>query len=149
MKRSGFKRPQLERKRTVHTPAPAGLSARVIMARCDEAAEPVHKENPVRHEGYRRLVAQLPCIACGKVGRSQHAHENEGKGKGLKVDDRRAMPLCADEPGQEGCHTKFDQYRLLPGGHDAHDEQGRTWSAQTRAEIEAAGLWPKNLPRIA
>ena len=31
MKRTGFKRPQIERKRTVHTPAPEGLAARVSM----------------------------------------------------------------------------------------------------------------------
>lgn len=147
MKRSSFKRPQIERKRTVHTPAPAGLAARVSMARCDTTAKPVHKENPVRHEGYRRLVAAMPCINCGKERRSQHAHENDGKGKALKVDDRRAMPLCADEPGKEGCHTRFDQYRLLPGGREAHVEQGRIWSAQTRAAIEAMGLWPENLPK--
>src|SRR5690606_4836696 len=86
-----------------------------------------------------------PCINCGKADRSQHAHENEGKGKALKLDDRRAMPLCCDEPAREGCHTKFDQYRLLPGGREAHVEQGRIWSAQTRAAILADGLWPARL----
>lgn len=104
------------------------------------------KDEAIHHEGYRRLVAALPCIHCGKANRSQHAHENEGKGKALKLDDRRAMPLCADEPGAEGCHTKFDQYRLLPGGREAHIEQGRAWAQLTRTAIQLAGLWPKKLP---
>lgn len=107
----------------------------------------VAKDEAVRSEPYRRLVASLPCAHCGKPGRSQHAHENDGKGKALKLDDRRAMPLCADEPGREGCHTRFDQYRLVPGGHDAHIELGRTWASQTRERIEALGLWPASVPR--
>lgn len=110
------------------------------------AIQAAPKENAIEHEGYRRLVAARPCIHCRKANRSQHAHENEGKGKGLKLDDRRAMPLCCDEPGAEGCHTQFDQYRLLPGGRAAHVAQGRIWAAQTRADITAEGLWPKNLP---
>jgi hypothetical protein len=106
------------------------------------------KENAIRHEGFRRIVASMNCINCGKANRSQHAHENHGKGRSLKVDDRRGMPLCADEPGQLGCHTLFDQYRLLPGGRLAHIEAGRMWSALTRDDIEAAGMWPANLPRL-
>lgn len=112
----------------------------------DRRAEPVEKESAVRSETYRRLVASLPCIHCGKVGRSQHAHENDGKGKGLKLDDRRAMPLCADEPGAAGCHTLFDQYRLLPGGRQAHVEKGREWAARTRAWLVERDLWPPVLP---
>jgi hypothetical protein len=57
------------------------------------------------------------------------------------------MPLCADEPGLQGCHAAFDQYILLDGGRAAHVEQGRTWAAQTREAIETAGLWPQNLPK--
>lgn len=107
----------------------------------------VPKENAVEHEGYRRLVASFPCAHCGIEGYSQHAHENENKGKSLKLDDRRAMALCCARPGVEGCHTPFDQYRLLPGGREAHVEQGRIWAAEARARIEALGLWPKNLEK--
>lgn len=148
MIRSSFKRPTLQRVRTVHKPIPP--EQRRGAAMCVSSAEPaqaIPKENALEHEGYRRLVAAFNCIHCGKADRSQHAHENEQKGKGLKLDDRRAMPLCADEPGLEGCHTKFDQYRLLPGGREAHVEQGRIWSRITRAAVEASGLWPKNLPK--
>lgn len=109
-------------------------------------AAPVEKDKPLRSEPYRRLVATLPCIHCGAEGYSQHAHENAGKGKGMKADDRRAMPLCCARPGIEGCHAAFDQYRLLPGGRDAHHAQGRAWAKQTRQQIYESGQWPKNVP---
>lgn len=146
--RSGFKRPQIERKRTVHKPVPEHLRRNASMTPVGSTSfSPIDKENALRSESYRRLVAALPCKACGKVGRSQHAHLNEGKGKGLKLDDRQAMPLCCDEPGRDGCHPQFDQYRLVPGGRAAHIALGRRWADETRAEILAAGQWPKNLPR--
>lgn len=105
------------------------------------------KECVIRHEGYRRLVANMRCCWCGREGRSNHAHENEGKGKGLKLDDRRAMPLCVDDMGQHGCHTAFDRYSLIDGGRPAHVELGKVMARNTRELIAAAGLWPKNLPR--
>ena len=104
------------------------------------------KDKPLRSERYRRLVAALPCSFCGIAGYSQHAHENEGKGKGLKVDDRRAMPLCCARPGIEGCHIAFDQYRLVPGGRAAHVELGRELAMQTRQQIRESGQWPAKLP---
>lgn len=147
MKRgTGFKRKVYERTRTVHKPIPIEQRRGVVaMVEASPIAQ-APKENALSSEAYRRLVAALPCANCRRVGRSQHAHENEGKGKSLKLDDRRAMPLCCDEPGREGCHVQFDQYRLLPGGREAHVAQGRIWAAQTRAEIFARGLWPKRLP---
>ena len=122
------------------------LTRPVNVARILDLVVAAPKENAIEHEGYRRLVAAFDCIHCGKANRSQHAHENEQKGKSLKLDDRRAMPLCCDEPGAEGCHTKFDQYRLLPGGREAHVAQGRIWARITRMAIEVSGHWPKNLP---
>ena len=107
---------------------------------------PIEKDSPLRSEPYRRLVAALPCAHCGIEGYSQHAHENDGKGKGMKVDDRRAMPLCCTRPGIEGCHAAFDSYRLLPGGRDAHHAQGRAWAQQTRTRIYESGQWPKKVP---
>ena len=104
------------------------------------------KECAIRHEGYRRLVASMRCCWCGREGRSNHAHENEGKGLGLKLDDRRAMPLCVDDMGQHGCHYAFDQYSLIDGGRYAHVELGRAMAAATRQAIFKAGKWPKGLP---
>ncbi|WP_200844033.1 hypothetical protein [Pantoea sp. 18069] len=107
------------------------------------------KDDVVRCEAYRRLVACLPCAWCGICGRSQHAHENMGKGMGLKVDDRRGLPLCCDHPGRAGCHPAFDQYRLLSGGREAHRTWGARMAAATRALILKSGQWPKHLPQWA
>ena len=142
-----FKRKPYERKRTVHKPIPPSQQRSASFARADGWHEAVEKENMLRSEAYRRLFPRFPCINCGKVGRSQHAHTNGGKAKGMKNDDRDAMPLCADEPNSVGCHTLFDLYRLIPGGREAHVEQGKQWAAETRHQIESMGLWPKNLPR--
>lgn len=118
----------------------------VALVSSDEAAPTVTKDNPLRHEGYRRLVASMPCAWCGRQGRSNHAHENSGKGKAMKVDDRRAMPLCVDDMGQHGCHTAFDQYALIDGGKEAHAELGARMAKATRNAIRSAGKWPKTLP---
>lgn len=142
-----FSRKTYERKRTVHTPIPLHLRRNASMGPIETMHEAIEKENPVRSEAYRRLVAAMPCACCGSVGRSQHAHTNAGKAKGMKNDDRDAMPLCADGIGLVGCHTLFDQYRLILGGREAHVAIGSRWAAETRAQIEASGLWPANLPR--
>ena len=65
-----------------------------------------------RNEDLRRAIASLPCMECGLEGQSQHAHGNSlvwGKGRGIKSHDWAAFPLCADQPGKIGCHTKHDQ----------------------------------------
>lgn len=119
----------------------------VALVSSDEAIfSPVTKDAPVRHEGYRRLVASMPCAWCGCQGRSNHAHENSGKGMAMKVDDRRAMPLCVDDMGQNGCHTTFDQYALIDGGKEAHAELGARMAKATRSAVRSAGKWPKTLP---
>lgn len=152
MIRSGFKRTPVAHPIRLRDrePLPPRLTAIAVvnasMAPVSRMSDAIPKEDAIHHEGYRRLVAALDCINCGKANRSQHAHENDGKGKALKLDDRRAMPLCADEPGADGCHTQFDQYRLLPGGREAHVLQGRIWANQTRLAIALAGQWPKTLP---
>ena len=110
-------------------------------------ATALKKDAPARSEAYRRIVAAMPCANCGIAGYSQHAHANEGKGMGIKTDDRAGFPLCAPRPGIEGCHAAFDQYRLLAGGRDGHAAAGERWAAQTRAAVERAGKWPERLPR--
>lgn len=69
-------------------------------------------------EPYRRLVAAMPCAWCDAEGRSQAAHINSlalGKGRALKPPDWAIFPLCADGPGERGCHWKYDQGPGLPG----------------------------------
>ena len=107
---------------------------------------PRPKQAPVRSEAYRRAVASMPCASCGIEGFSQHAHENDGKGKAQKLDDRRAMPLCCTRLDSEGCHVRFDQYRLLPGGRQAHIDAGRRWARETRQKIAETGNWPAKVP---
>lgn len=102
------------------------------------------KDEAVRSEPYRRLVAALPCMNCQRRGPSQAAHLPPD-GKSLKQDDRETFPLCADGPRRRGCHTKFDQYELFP--REEAMKQGRKWAAKTRALIAAAGKWPKKLAK--
>ena len=153
MKRTGFK-PSVphreardpDRVRSMPTVTPGAFRAPQPVA--TTPAEPVNKDAPVRSEAYRRAVASLPCAYCGIEGYSQHAHENDGKGARMKVDDRRAVALCCSSPGIEGCHVAFDQYRLVPGGRDAHADLGRALAEQTRNRLNALGLWPAGVPQF-
>lgn len=151
MKRSGFKskapaRPAADPDRVRTTPTATPGAWRAPQPIAFVAAVPVLKDDALRSEPYRRLVAAMPCAHCRIEGLSQHAHENLGKGLGLKVDDRKGMPLCCTQPGREGCHEQFDQGRLLPGGREAHREAGARWAAETRADIINKGQWPAKLP---
>jgi hypothetical protein len=118
---------------------------RGVMAKVDEVVRAVPKEEPLRCEKYLRLVAALPCKCCGRMGRSQAAHLPP-IGKSTKQDDRLTFPLCADELGALGCHSKYDRYILFP--REQAMRQGERWAADTRAQIRMAGAWPKNLPHF-
>lgn len=102
------------------------------------------KENAVRSEPYRRLVALLDCAYCGIGDLSQAAHPPP-TGKGMKEDDRECIPLCSTRPGAVGCHFLFDQMKLMSR------TRMRVWAAavaaDTRELIAGNGMWPKGLPR--
>lgn len=87
------------------------------------------KDGTFRSEKYRAAVAARPCAYCGTEGRSQAAHIGgvaQGKGGARKVSDARLLPLCADQMGAVGCHTKFDHHRL-----PFHDlEAAAAWAEQ-------------------
>lgn len=104
----------------------------------------VPKDEPVRSEPYRRLVAARACKACGIQGYSQAAHVPPD-GRGIKQDDRLTFPLCCTRPGVTGCHVEFDQWRMFPRADAV--AMGLRWAADTRAGIEAEGNWPPRLPR--
>ena len=151
---AGFKRPTYaartarEQDDTPSTaPARPRAPCNAVMTPVQGTVSSIAKENALRSEPYRRLVAALPCAYCRREQHSQHAHENENKGKALKLDDRRAMPLCADDPGVLGCHSRFDRYALFIDRAE-HIRMGRQWAAETRAQIEQSGQWPKNLPKM-
>lgn len=101
------------------------------------------KEDVVRSEPYRRLVAGLPCKSCGIQGYSQAAHVPPDA-KGTKQDDREIFALCCTRMGITGCHVEFDQYRMFPKSQARLI--GRAWAADTRRQIIAMRLWPKSLP---
>lgn len=142
-----FARKHAHRVRSYPSAIPEGQRRNAVFARMDvPAAPPIAKAEPVRSEAYRRLVAALPCINCGRFGHSQHAHTNAGKAKGMKNDDRDAMPLCADAPGRIGCHRRFDTYELFLDRAE-HVRIGKVWASETRKAILDSGYWPANLPR--
>lgn len=120
-----------------------------VMACASAPAAPVPKAELLESEPYRRAVAALRCMWCGIEGFSQHAHLNLGKGLSLKTDDRTGFPLCSTRPGVEGCHTAYDQYRLVPGGREGHRAYGLEWGRITRATILDSGQWPPRLPAWA
>lgn len=135
----GFARPQIERK-----PQPLYKLARPCSAAVvSSMAVPVPKQDVVRSESYRRLVASLPCIACGIEGFSQHAHGNQGKGMAWKVCDLFSFPLCCDQPDRQGCHPKLDQGALFPKAIRRDVEQ--EWSRRTVRFLIGAGKWPQGL----
>ena len=101
------------------------------------------KENVIRSEPYRRLVASYPCKACGIAGFSQAAHPSTGRGGGMKTDDRRCFPLCCARPGVMGCHAAFDQGAMFTKTVRRMVEDA--WGADTRKQIAADNKWPKNL----
>ncbi len=107
VKRSGFASQWQPREKTERTLTPI---------RVPVPSEPVFNPQPkheyVRDKAYRRFVGSLACFVCGRPGRSQAAHSNshaDGKGGAIKASDTALFPLCADEPGEIGCHTRHDQ----------------------------------------
>lgn len=103
----------------------------------------IPKSQPVRSEAYRRVVASLPCIACGIQGYSQAAHLPPD-GKGIKQGDDLIFPLCCVRVGVPGCHQDYDQYRLF--NKQTAVTVGRAWAADTQRRIYAMRLWPKGVP---
>lgn len=156
MKRTPMKRTAWPRRKPVDPPAVmvigaripgmATLRAKASMAMISGHAAAIPKENAVRSEEYRRLVAKLPCKQCGIAGFSQAAHPNTGKGAGLKTDDRLCFPLCVDRPGVQGCHSLFDQHALY--SRAARRAIEPAWGADTRRQIATMGLWPSKLERM-
>ena len=82
-------------------PAPAAVMA--TPASFTAQAEPVLKDNRHESEAWRRAVAALPCVLCGREGLTQCAHRNLDKGMGLKTDDALTAALCTP------CHSEIDQ----------------------------------------
>jgi hypothetical protein len=154
MRRTGFK-PKWPAKpvtTTARAPMPSAkpdTSGFRLMQKVSDSVAAMPKENAVRSESYRRLVAALPCMQCGIHGYSQAAHPNAGKGMAIKADDRLCFPLCTVHPnaaGQlvEGCHALFDQHAMFTKYTRQVIEEAM--ASDTRKKIIAMGDWPKDLP---
>jgi hypothetical protein len=77
---------EIPRERIYGNFKPEKKSKQVPVARKREKAAP----------GHRKLIAQLPCCACGKRGPSEPHHLKHGRGSMTKSLDSRLVPLCFD-----------------------------------------------------
>lgn len=142
LKRSSFKRPQIERKRSVPEAIPMHLRRNAVFARCDvPAAPPVEKFEYVRSRKLLNAIKTLPCQHCGAPAPSDPAHSNQaahGKGKSIKASDVYVAALC------RACHQEIDQGRRL-----SYAERVELWSNAWRKTVAALlreGRWPLEIP---
>jgi len=140
MKRTGFKRPELQRASRQLYRITRPYSAQ----EASQMVAPVPKAAPIRSEEYRRLVAALPCIRCGIEGYSQAAHADDGKGLAIKADDRTCYPACGPRPGIPGCHWVMGTSGLF--GREEKRALEAEYGTRTRFRIASEGNWPQNLP---
>ena len=152
LKRTQFKRkppaPYVKAERVA--PVYARLTVPVNYARFDAPIVSIPKEAPVVHEGYRKLVRLMACAHCGTFGYTQFCHSDEGKGMGIKSDDRTGWPGCG--PHHEGkamvpgCHFLVGSTGYLT--RDQRRSLEAQYASQTRQQIHAAGQWPADLPQF-
>jgi hypothetical protein len=63
------------------------------------ATSPTRK-GPPRDDEYRAWIRTLPCVGCGREGRSEAAHTGTDGGMSTKASDYSCVPLCTE------CHTQ-------------------------------------------
>lgn len=145
LRRTGFKRPTY-----VPPPSPPATRGRGgVITRVSGNVVSVFKENPLHSATYQARVRKLACARCGIEGFTQFCHSDEGKGMGMKTDDRRGWPGCGPhlENGVmvPGCHWLIGTSGQIPRAE--RRELEAAYSQQTRAEILRLGQWPASLPR--
>ena len=139
MKRSSMqpkRPPRPDRSAEFASYAPRKHAPRAVMVTNLDARMSVPKENVLRDEDYRRLVANLPCAHCGRAGPSQAAHADQGKGMGIKTGDDTCYPLCADSPGRRGCHSLIGSDAMFT--RDQRRTLETRYAEQTRQKLERA-----------
>lgn len=140
MIRSGFKRPVLERVRTVHVPIPLAHRRNASMTPHVGHADPIAKFTYVRSRPLLNAIKALPCQHCGASGPSDPAHSNElrhGKARGKKASDVFVAALC-----------RADHHELDQGHRLSKDERQAMWAAAWRAtvrELVKRGTWPMEI----
>jgi hypothetical protein len=134
MIRSTFKRPQIERTRTVHTPIPAHLRRNAAMARADignPIADPkteAHR-NPALLEMAqgRQCLIRLPIFFHHDPETTVACHSNlgeHGKAGARKADDEYSVWGCYF------CHRAIDQ------GHMTEEEKRDAFTTAHQRQVE-------------
>lgn len=132
LRRTGFKKPQIERKPVVYTPVPEHLRRKVSMGPVDLVAAPktvVRQTKTAEDKRHMDAVAQLGCVVCWRVhGLFQPLvelhHPRRGAGMGQRAAHVNVLPLCVEHhrgnTGVHGLGTKgfakhygFDEADLL------------------------------------
>lgn len=152
MKRSGFKRkppaPYVKAERIA--PVYDRLTVRVNIARFTDEVTAIVKAAPARSEAYRKEVRKLACAHCGTFGFTQFCHSDEGKGMGIKSDDRHGWPGCG--PHLEGHHMTPGCHALIGSTGSMTRDKRRAleakYATETRQAIRQSGKWPKGLPHL-
>lgn len=133
LKRSSFKRPQIERKRTVHTPVPPHLRLKAAYARADGAAERVAKPEVHRSNALREMAQDRPClllvpgVCTGNHETVVCCHSDfsiHGKAGARKADDQYSVWGCVS------CHAWLDQ------GPASHEEKLSMFLAAHRRQVD-------------
>ncbi len=93
------------------------------------APRPYSLEKPVRDKKYLDFVRQQPCLVCYCYGSGERRREaahtgRNGKGMGIKADDRDAIPLCCR------CH------RLAPNSYHSFGDESK-WAAHHGLDLPA------------
>lgn len=89
-------------------PVPGPRASRpALAAAVPSLCQPIQKGGRFESEAWRRAVASLPCVLCGREGDTQCAHRNEGKGMSQKTDDSLTAAVCS------ACHREIDQGKTL------------------------------------
>lgn len=135
-----FARKHTPRVRVYPSAIPLSQRRNSVFARMDAPAAPQPKEDAPQHQGYMDAVRSLPCAHCGKPPRSEFCHSDQGKGMAIKSDCRNGWPGC------HACHDAIGTRRI-------YDREQRraieaAMASQTRAQINALGLWPATLPQL-
>lgn len=144
LRRTPFRRPDPppSHARVKEWDGPRPTARATVIARIVSAFHaPVPKKNALRSATYRRWVASLPCAVCRLAGPSQCAHSDVGKGLAVKATDATCYPLCADQPGRLGCHSRIGASGVL--GRDWRRAAEARYSTETARLARATGNWPE------
>lgn len=137
---SGFKRPTLERVRTIHKPIPLDQRRGSMALVVSEPADAIAKFEYVRSRPLLNAIKALPCMHCGAAGPSDPAHSNElrhGKARSKKASDVFCAALC-----------RADHHELDQGHRMTRDERQAMWTNAWRAtvrELLKRGTWPMDI----